>query len=182
VAERQILLADLSRTELGAETSRLFACLLATRLQTVLETRRSGWPFYIYLPEADQVHVAIAGRLLRGRYAAAGLVASVQGVSGLKAYDRSSLLSPETLVAFRLGIEDASLLQARFPIARSETSLPILSPDRLAVSDWRFELQGLAAMQSRHRQRMAITKRSQRALGVSRVQIENKIGRFFEAV
>lgn len=182
VAERQILLADLSRIELGAETSRLFACLLATRLQSVLEARRTGWPFYIYLPEADQVHVAIVGRLLRGRYSAAGVVASAQGVGGLSACDRASLLTPETLVAFRLGLEDASLLQARFPIARSETTLPILAPDRLAVSDWRFELQALARSERSHGQRATIAKRSAKGLGISRAKIEKKIGKFLERV
>lgn len=183
VAKRQILLADVSRIELGSETSRLFACLLVTRLKAVLEARRSGWPFYIYLPEADQVHVAIAGALLSGRYAAAGVVASAQGIAGYRPGERTALLTPETLIAFRLGLDDARLVHSRFPIARSETSLPILEGNRLAVSDWRYELKAVARENTRHRrQRAAIQCRSRRVLGVSRQTIEGKIRRFLENI
>ncbi|OAO03275.1 hypothetical protein A8B75_10905 [Sphingomonadales bacterium EhC05] len=180
VQRRQILLADLDRRELGPETARLFACLLATRLRSVLESRNGGWPFYIYLPAADQIHVAIIGRLVRDRYEAGGVVAGVNQVGSLLPEERANLLSAETLVTFRVATDDLKHVTPRFPLPGAERALPTLGEKRLAVSNYHRELALNSPLDARFRQRDAIVQRSGRALCVPRQQIEQKIERFLE--
>ncbi len=180
IDKRQILLADLDRRELGPETARLFACLLTTRLQSALSRRDSGWPFYLYLPAAEQVHTAIAGRLLEGRYGASGVVAAVNQIGSLPPDERGNLLAAETLILFRVATDDVKHLAPRFLIPRPEDNLLTLSENRLAISDYKLQLTLTPPLDASHQQREAIIKRSGRALGVRRQRIEQKIERFLE--
>jgi len=105
VRQRQIFLADLSRATLGAETSRLFGCLLATRLQSILAARSGGWPFYIYIPEAHLMHVEVAARILQSPLERGGAVVSLDQVAGYGPDIRANLLTPQTLLAFRMAAD-----------------------------------------------------------------------------
>ncbi len=180
VGKGQILIADLDHTKLGRETARLFACLLTTRFQSVLDKRSSGWPFYVYIPAADQVHVAITGCMLQGRYGAAGIVASVNQIGGLSMEQRSDLLSAETIISFRVAGDDVSHLIPRYRLPGTENALLTLGEDQLAVSNYRHPLKLTKPLPAPFGQRQAIMKRSDRALGVPRQKIEKKITSFLE--
>lgn len=178
VGERQVFLADLDATELGPETARLFACLLVARLEIALAARRGGWPFYIYLPDVDQIHAGISGRLLRSRFDHAGVVAAVSTVDSLEDVHRTNLLSAETVAAFRLVPDDVRHLAPRFSIPRAEDNLPTFTEKRLAVSNHSRELTLPEYAPRTWKQRRSIERRSTQALGVSRAAIERKIDRF----
>jgi hypothetical protein len=182
VRQRQIFLADLSRATLGAETSRLFGCLLATRLQSILAARTGGWPFYIYIPEAHLMHAEVAARILQSPVPHGGAVVSLDQIAGYAPDVRASLLTPQTLLAFRMAADDVRYVSPRFPTAQPDTLLPTLSPDRLCMSGFKYELQALDALPAVHCSRTAIIQRSQRALGVPRKQIEAKIERFIDGL
>ncbi|MEM9316066.1 MAG: hypothetical protein AAGA95_15695 [Pseudomonadota bacterium] len=180
VRERQVLVANLDRTTLGSESARLLSCLLATRLRTALEARPSGWPFYLYLPALDQVHVGIGGRLLSGRYAAAGVVAGINALDGLTSNDRANVLSAEKLVSFRLALDDVRYVAPRFRIPQPEVNLPQLGIERLAVSGHLHELALADVQHRRWRQAHGIKQRSIEALTAPRRVVEKRIDRFIK--
>lgn len=178
VRDRQVLVADLPRQAIGAETAKLFGCLLATRVQTILEGREGGWPFYVYLPEAHQVHVALLARAITSQLKNAGLVAGVSQLVGHERSDQNALLGAQRVVAFRLGPDDARLVAGRFPLPQAAKALTTLGNDRLAISGARHELQALERLPGQHRAAAHIQRRSNKILGVSRVTVEDKIERF----
>jgi hypothetical protein len=182
VNERQVFLADLSRATLGVETSRLFGCLLGTRLQSILAARTGGWPFYIYIPEAHLMHAEVAAALLQTPLLNSGAVVSLDQVAGYTPEIRASLLAPQTLFAFRMAADDVRYVAPRFPTAQAERLLPTLSPDRMVMSGFKYELQALDAVSVAHGSRNTIIRRSQQALGVPRDSIEGKIERFLDAL
>ena len=180
VQNRQIFIADLDRVAIGQESSRLLACLLVSRLQSALESRGSGWPFYIYLPALEQVHVGIGGRVLAGRYAAAGVVAGVNALDGLTAENRGDLLSAETLVSFRLPPDDVRHVAPRFRIPKPDENLTTLTADRLAVSGYLHELKVADSEAKTWNQAASIERRSRNVLAVRRRLVEKKIDRFID--
>jgi hypothetical protein len=182
VTNRQIFLADLSRAQLGSETSRLFGCLLATRLQSILSARSGGWPFYIYIPEAHLMHIEVAAELLQTPLQRGGAVVSLDQVAGYAPDIRASLLTPQTLIAFRMATDDVRYVASRFPVSQAETLLPTLSPHRLVTSGFQYELQALDKLPGEYRSRDAIVRRSRKALGVPKAVIEDKIERFIDAL
>jgi len=182
VNDRQILIADIPRNELGAETAKLFGSLLATRIQTILESRTGGWPFYVYLPDAEQVHVSLAARALSGRYKNAGVVASVGQLVGHKPEHQNALLNAGRVVAFRLGPDDARKLAGRFNMAQPETTLTTLLPDHLAISGVKYVQAAQPALPGNCGGREHILRRSHNILGVPRQQVEDKITQFLDGL
>lgn len=140
VRNRQILIADLPKQELGAETAKLFGSLLLTRMQANLEVRRGGWPFYVYIPEAHHIHVALAARAITSQFKNAGVVASVDQLASYDRDHQGALLNAEKLAAFRLAPDDARKVASRFPIPKPEASLTTLQKHKVAVSDVTQEL------------------------------------------
>ncbi|MEL7282608.1 MAG: hypothetical protein AAGK79_19810 [Pseudomonadota bacterium] len=182
VQNRQLLLADLPRLKLGAETSKLFGSLLLTRMQTLLEARPGGWPFYIYIPEAHHLHVALAARAMTSQFKNAGVVASIDQLTSYDRDHQGALLNAANLAAFRLSPDDARKVAARFPIPKAEVSLSTLQKHRLAVSDVSQELNVIDSIPAVHRSRDHILRRSQNVLTVPRKPAEQKITNFLDGL
>ncbi len=182
VQQRQVLITDLPRHTLGAETAKLFGSLLLTRMQTILEARAGGWPFYVYLPDAQHVHVSLAARAITSQFKNGGFVTSVDQLASYDRDHQSGLLNAKRLVAFRLAPDDARKVAARFPIAKSETSLMTLSENRLALSDWRHELNAVDAIPAKFGAREHVLRRSENILGVPRKPVERKIEAFLDGL
>lgn len=182
VRERQILLVDLPQHVLGAETARLFACLLAVRLQTLLEARRGGWPYFVYLPEAQHIHVALTARALTGRYRNAGMVAGIDQLMGYAPPERNALMSAGRIITFRLGVDDARAVVGRFPLAQAEAALTTLADSRLALSGHKYELEAYAVDPMLYKSREHILRRSRDILGVPRAPVEGMIERFLDGL
>ena len=182
VHSRQILIADLPRQVLGPETAKLFGSLLLTRLQTILEARGGGWPFYIYIPEAQHVHVALAARAITSQFKHAGVVTSIDQLASYDRDHQNALLTAKRLVAFRLAPDDARKVAARFPIAQSEQSLVTLTEHKLALSDWKYELNAFSALPADTGSRKHILNRSHYMLSVPRKPVERKITKFLDGL
>lgn len=182
VDQKQVLVADLPRHQLGPETAKLFASLLATRLQTILESRAAGWPFYLYLPDADHVHIQLAARAIASRFVNGGVVAGVQQLVGHEHSHRSALLGAERIITFRAGPDDARLMAGRFPMPQAETTLTTLSRSRLAISGEKYELQSMPRWPANHGGAQHIKRRSKNILGVPKQQVTAKIDRFLDSL
>ncbi|MEL7513709.1 MAG: hypothetical protein AAGK03_03785 [Pseudomonadota bacterium] len=182
VAQRQVLVADLPRYELGAETARLFGSLLLTRMQNILEARPGGWPFYIYVPDVHHVHVALAARAITSQFKNAGVVTSVDQLASYDRDHQNGLLNAKRLVAFRLAPDDARKVAARFPIPKSEKSLMTLAENRLALSDWKHELNAVDMIPAKFGGRKHVLRRSENILGVPRKPVERKISAFLDGL
>lgn len=182
VQNRQVLIADLPRQHLGADTARLFGSLLLTRMQTILEGRAGGWPLYLYLPAAEQVHVSLAARSLTARYRNAGVVTAIGQLVGQSPEHQNALLNAGRVVAFRVGPDDARKLAGRFQLAQAETALTTLNADRLAISETKYELASLPAFPTSVGASAHILKRSNAILGVSRRRVEETTAQFLDSL
>jgi len=182
VRNGDVFIAGLSARKLGAETSRLFASLLAMRFRSALMGREGGWPFYIYLPEAHRVHARIAGKLLADTFAPGGAVVSVDQIGGYETNLRSGLLAADKLLAFRLAPDDVRYVMPRFPIAQAEDNLSTLAADHLVMSDHGYELKAIDPLPAPYLSGPKIIERSQDAFGVPRRPLERKIAQFFKGL
>lgn len=131
----QLVLADLSTGKIGEDPSRLLGGLLLAALQLAAMRRASGsCPFYIYIDEFQNfVTDALATMLAEARKFGLGLLLSHQYLGqlppGLAAAVRGNV---GTIVAFRLGAEDADALSPEFE--PTYTALDLAStPARMAV-------------------------------------------------
>lgn len=182
VSEGQVLIADLPRHVLGAETAKLFASLLTVRLQTALGAKAGERPFYVYLPEAQHVHVALAARSLTSRYTNAGIVTSIDQLVGRDPEHKNALQNAGRVVSFRLGADDARTLAGRFPLAQAETTLTTLAPHRAAVSGHKYELDTYAPLSADCGARSHVLRRSTNILGTPRKPVERKITQFLDGL
>lgn len=130
----QVLLVNLAQGKLGADSSRLLGGLLVTALGSAAfsrafedETRRT--PFYIYVDEFQTfTTLAVANMLAELRKYGVGMVLAHQYLSQLAPEVRDAVLgNAGTLISFRLGSADASVLAQEFaPVfeARDFLALP----------------------------------------------------------
>ncbi len=119
--EGKILLVNLAKGQVGQDASSLLGALLLSRLM-LAATSRSNIPevrrrdFYVY---ADEVHsyatADLAGMLAELRKFHTSFVLSHQHLSQFSPELRDAVLgNVGTLIAFRLGVQDAELLAPEF--------------------------------------------------------------------
>jgi hypothetical protein len=113
----QVLIGNLSVGQLGADAARLLSSLLLSQLEVAAVSRSDlpetdRKPFLIFVDEAHTMRLPDTAPI---RKFGVALVAATQRASALDPEDRANLLANVgTLVAFRVGLEDAELLEAEF--------------------------------------------------------------------
>jgi energy-coupling factor transporter ATP-binding protein EcfA2 len=115
--EGKVLLVNLSKGELGEDSSTLLGSLLVTTLSLAAFSRAETQeavrkPFFIYIDEFQSfTTLSVAGMISELRKFEVGLILANQHLQQLEREVRSAVLgNVGTLVTFRLGPEDAHLL------------------------------------------------------------------------
>lgn len=181
VNKRQILVADLNRRQIGSENARLLGSLLLTRLQTALANKWSGWPFYVYVPAAEQIHVGIVGRMLAERFHHAGIIAGVDQIGDLDPQLRTNLLAADRVLTFRCNAKDVEHFVGRLRIPRAEDNVPALQPDKFVMTENPCALTFANVKPAEtFNQAGKIQRRSRRMLGERKRVIEKVNKRFIE--
>jgi energy-coupling factor transporter ATP-binding protein EcfA2 len=130
-----ILLADLSIGKIGDDASRLLGGLLLASLQLSAMRRAPGSrPFFLYVDEFQNfVTDALATMLAESRKFGLGLVLAHQYLAQLPdALSAAVRGNVGTVIAFRLGAQDAQDLEGEFAPVYTATDL-IATPARTAV-------------------------------------------------
>jgi hypothetical protein len=133
---RQVILADLAVGALGEDVSHLLGGLILSSLHLAALGRRPGAPaFFVYADEFQHfVNDSIATMLSESRKFGLGLILAHQYLSQLPESLRSAVLGNSgSLVAFRLGAEDAALLEGELNPPFTAADLRELGPHQVAV-------------------------------------------------
>ncbi|MBM1711058.1 hypothetical protein [Sulfitobacter geojensis] len=93
---------------------------------------------------------------------------------------RSALLQAQTLLAFRLSVDDVRYAGSRFLLAQNETTLQSLSPEQLAVSHHQYELNAALRWFEQTGKDAEIVTRSRQSFAMRRSTIDKKIERFLQ--
>ena len=128
--EGKVLLVNLSKGELGEDSAALLGSLLVTtlslaafsRAETPEEKRK---PFFLYIDEFQSMTtLSVAGMISELRKYGVGLVLANQHLAQLPPEVRSAVLgNVGTLIAFRLGPEDARIIAKELSPVFSEEDL-----------------------------------------------------------
>jgi len=180
-----IFIASLPQGQLGLEKSALIGSLLISQLHLAGLTRPSNSrrPFHVYVDECHRFAPATLAEMLSGiRKFGISLTLANQYVAQLPTTLREALIGTVgTIVAFRLGVADAELLEPEFQLTNDDRGL--------------FELQQFEAYARQHfrAQRLTMppvtaptfangTEKIQRAsaakYAINRAAIERKLARF----
>lgn len=183
VNSNQIFIANLNRRAVGAENARLLGSLLLTRLQTALANKWSGWPFYVYVPAAQEIHVGIVGRMLSERFHHGGVIAGLDQIADLDPKLRTNMLAAERILSFRCPLKDVEHFVGRLRVPRAEDNVPALAPDKFVMTEMPVALTApdLGPLET-FKQAKQIQKRSSKALGERKRVVENKANSFIEAL
>ncbi|WP_299378299.1 hypothetical protein [uncultured Tateyamaria sp.] len=175
--QQQVLLLDVPRRDMGAESALLLGSLFATRLRLAVETVSPAAAVAIYVPDCHHLPPSITSQLFQTPAGRSYATLSLGGLFDYGPAIRSSFLEADTLLAFRLGSDDARLLANRFDLAQTEEALQTLAPDSLAASHMPHELRSIDYIMPRFRQRKAILQRSRKAFCSRRGLVAAKLRR-----
>jgi DNA helicase HerA-like ATPase len=128
IRTRKVFLADLSEGKIGQENSMLLCSIIVSLIQLASMRSTAGPLYSIYIDEFPNVITTDSSTfqkmLSQARNFRLSLNLSNQHLSQIPRELRSAMLgNVHTLVAFRLGVEDARLLQAAFT-DRSDKTAP----------------------------------------------------------
>ena len=128
--EGKVLIVNLSKGEIGEDSSSLLGAMMVTKLQLAALSRtdlkeRKRRPFYLYV---DEIHnfltLSFADILSEARKYGLNLILSHQYIGQLDEKIRGAIFgNVGTLISFRVGAEDAKLLAREFYPVFSETDL-----------------------------------------------------------
>lgn len=117
----EVLIANLSKGEIGSDSTRLLGALLVTTLSLAAMSRASALesarrPFYVYVDEfQDFTTLSVASMASELRKFGIGLTFAHQHLDQLKPDIRSAVLgNAGTMITFRLGAHDAQLVAPEF--------------------------------------------------------------------
>jgi len=117
LASGKVLVGNLSVGKLGADASHLLGSLLLSQLEVAALSRSrlpesKRRPFLVFVDEAHTMRLIDASQIRKYGLA---MVIATQRASSLDPEDRANILSNTgTLIVFRLGPEDARLLESEF--------------------------------------------------------------------
>jgi hypothetical protein len=180
----KIFIACLPQGQLGLEKSSLVGSLLMSQLHLAALTRSSERrPFHVYADECHLFAPSTLCEMLSGiRKFGVSLVLAHQYLDQLPDSLRSALLGTVgTVVAFRIGVLDAELLEPEFRLTNDDYSLCELPPFEAYVRDG-FHTQRLVMPEVAHPvfpTSVAKIKNASRAkYALERKAIEEKLARF----
>lgn len=135
--EGKVLLVNLSKGELGEDSSTLLGSLLMTTFSLAAFSRAeteegSRRPFFLYVDEFQSfTTLSVANMISELRKYGVGLILANQNLSQLEREVRSAVLgNVGTIITFRLGPEDASFLSKEFsPVFGEEDIMNLANHD-----------------------------------------------------
>jgi len=192
-----ILIVNLAKGQIGEDAANLLGSLLVTRLQLAAMARASipevqRRDFYLYVDEFHNFTTeSFADILAEARKYRLNLILAHQYLGQLDEAIRDAVLANAgTLVAFRVGPDDAKLLEREFEPHYSWLDLVNLSPHEVYYKLMRggkvgrpYPATTLAPLQAPvadpEGYRQALIEQSRRRYGQPRVKVEQKIDAFF---
>jgi hypothetical protein len=138
LAEGKIFIASLPQGSLGIDKSALIGSLLLSQLQLAALSRDDERnPFHVYVDECHHFAAGTLAEMLSGiRKFGVSLTLSHQYLDQLPRKLRSALMGTVgTTIVFRIGVEDARLLEPEFRLNNDDDALCELLPFQAYVRD-----------------------------------------------
>ncbi|WP_425417627.1 type IV secretory system conjugative DNA transfer family protein [Oricola indica] len=138
LAEGKILIVSLPQGRLGVEKSALIGSLLLSQLQLAALSRQGERrPFHVYVDECHHFAAGTLSEMLSGiRKFGVSLTLSHQYLGQLSRKLKSALMGTAgTTIVFRIGVEDAAVLEPEFRLTNSDLSLCELPPFEIYLRD-----------------------------------------------
>ncbi len=121
MAEGKILICNLSKGKIGEEVSTILGCLLVTSIQLAAlhratQEQHTRRPYYLYVDEAHSfLTLSFANILSESRKYALSLFITHQYIDQLKEEIRTAIFgNVGTIISFRIGANDASVISQEF--------------------------------------------------------------------